>query len=439
MFARTLSCSVRASGLLLLVASLSTVACGPERPDAIVQADGAARAADFEQIVVAVANQASFEALDLEVPLDVRAAQGLVDGRPFTSLGQVDAVPWVGPVSLERMYAYGAAEGFDRDIALIELANQLTPEALRAFAGWQEDLIEARPFEDLSGVPTSAVSRLRDYADARNACTPSSVYAQNGNWFDTLDLAIEGTPSGTALLLCPGAYHMLPSVDAEHSLALHGMGTDTKVLGGGNELVTAEPLELVDLEWVVPTVVWNTRFTMRNVLATQPLEITHNLHLADGDVSVSDSVVRGRWEVLRDVELRFDSTFVVEGTTFSNSPVELYGHTDNSGTHLEVLFDACRFDGALGGLRVHGSNSSYSQGRTVTATLRDTEIHGTNRGLWLGNDVSVVFEGVDLGLGDSDNAVDIQYTSPGSSNTWDITNRADDTWGVCSRYGCDFE
>jgi len=66
--------------------------------------------------------------LDEQVGLDRRAATSLVqrragqdgqhgsaDDRPFHSLDEVDAVAWVGPVSIQRMSSYASSRGYMDD------------------------------------------------------------------------------------------------------------------------------------------------------------------------------------------------------------------------------------------------------------------------------------------------------------------------------------
>ena len=53
--------------------------------------------------VVLLANTASLDVLDDEVPLDGRAAQGIVDTRPFDSVEQVADVPYVGASALRAL------------------------------------------------------------------------------------------------------------------------------------------------------------------------------------------------------------------------------------------------------------------------------------------------------------------------------------------------
>lgn len=78
--------------------------------------------------VLRVANEAPLEILDLDVALDARAARNIVvyrfgaDGRPntaddqrFDTLGDLDAVPWIGPVALARLLEYAHARGLVQD------------------------------------------------------------------------------------------------------------------------------------------------------------------------------------------------------------------------------------------------------------------------------------------------------------------------------------
>jgi hypothetical protein len=62
--------------------------------------------------VLRVANQATGDVLTAEVGLSRRATEGILAGRPFATLAALDAVPWVGPRSLERLAAYAEAQGF---------------------------------------------------------------------------------------------------------------------------------------------------------------------------------------------------------------------------------------------------------------------------------------------------------------------------------------
>lgn len=51
-------------------------------------------------------NLAELDALDIDAGLDVRAAEALVNGRPYVDLLEVSERPWVGPATLEMLREY---------------------------------------------------------------------------------------------------------------------------------------------------------------------------------------------------------------------------------------------------------------------------------------------------------------------------------------------
>ena len=71
-------------------------------------------AAARERAIVALVNDAAItlEVLDVDAALDVRAARGIVAGRPFATLAAVDAVPYVGPAALDALAVYAFANGY---------------------------------------------------------------------------------------------------------------------------------------------------------------------------------------------------------------------------------------------------------------------------------------------------------------------------------------
>lgn len=72
--------------------------------------EGVAFTEDEEAMALALANTLSFDALDVSLELDRRAAAGIVDGRPFSDLHDVAAVDYVGPASIERLRAATAGD-----------------------------------------------------------------------------------------------------------------------------------------------------------------------------------------------------------------------------------------------------------------------------------------------------------------------------------------
>ena len=59
--------------------------------------------------VLSLANTASQSVLDNDVGLDSRAAANIVAARPFSTLQQLAAVPYVGTSALKKLKAYAAA------------------------------------------------------------------------------------------------------------------------------------------------------------------------------------------------------------------------------------------------------------------------------------------------------------------------------------------
>lgn len=132
--ARSFVMSPRSEGLrhgLGVLALASLLACsGGIEPDADEQAatamtlkDGTAEAVG---LLAFLADEATtFEVLDGAAGLDKRAAENLIahrdgpdanfgtaDDDPFDSVAEVDAVPRVGPVTLDKLVAYASSQGF---------------------------------------------------------------------------------------------------------------------------------------------------------------------------------------------------------------------------------------------------------------------------------------------------------------------------------------
>ncbi|MGH1348011.1 MAG: hypothetical protein ACRBN8_41030 [Nannocystales bacterium] len=117
---------------LLLTLVVALAACDAGAPDhesdgaddsflAGPKADGALIAEGTPEAlgVLALVNEASHAVLDDDVGLDVRAASNIVDHRetpdPFDDLAELDAIPYVGPVALQRLLAYAEANGYVPD------------------------------------------------------------------------------------------------------------------------------------------------------------------------------------------------------------------------------------------------------------------------------------------------------------------------------------
>lgn len=62
--------------------------------------------ADEERIVLAIANEAAVEVLDVDVGLDSDAASNIVDARPIADMDTLAAVPEVGASTLQKLKDY---------------------------------------------------------------------------------------------------------------------------------------------------------------------------------------------------------------------------------------------------------------------------------------------------------------------------------------------
>jgi len=110
--------------LAALLAALLAAGCAidgvleDERDDAFLggKADDATLAEGTPAAlgVLQVANEATLDVLDRAdaVGLSRRAAEQIVARRPLATLAELDAVPYVGPVALDRLLAYAEANGF---------------------------------------------------------------------------------------------------------------------------------------------------------------------------------------------------------------------------------------------------------------------------------------------------------------------------------------
>ena len=96
---------------IAILLALSVAACGPAEPvnspdpldgnDVDVPADSAEANGLIEFLND---DSATFEVLDAII--DSRAAEGLVENRPYATIDDVDAVPYVGPVAIAELTAY---------------------------------------------------------------------------------------------------------------------------------------------------------------------------------------------------------------------------------------------------------------------------------------------------------------------------------------------
>src|SRR5688500_14557600 len=91
--------------------SLLFAGCGYEAPVVLLPDEATAMR---EMAVLALVNDTTVtaEELDHGVKLDVRASKLIIERRPFASFEELDAVPYVGPASIDKLYAYAVDHGY---------------------------------------------------------------------------------------------------------------------------------------------------------------------------------------------------------------------------------------------------------------------------------------------------------------------------------------
>ncbi len=156
------------------------VFCG----DAKADAHGIARESYLAYGILAVANTATFEELDDEVPLDVRAARGIVADRPFEYIEQVDTVSYVGKTAFANLAAYAEDNGF------VPFCGD----------GELQPLLEAcDDGNDVDGDGCSATCQTDDGGNSGNG-------GNNTEWFDLQEELIIGADIGVSLVENDGYY-----------------------------------------------------------------------------------------------------------------------------------------------------------------------------------------------------------------------------------------
>lgn len=152
--------------------------------------------------VVQVANEASFEDLDVAASLNRRAVANLVEEReaaPFETLADVDAVPYVGVATLQQLLDYA------RELGLVDACEATTVVELGIVSDLDKTVVP--PAADHLGLPDApypGVSTLYRILEIG--------LAEDGQWGDTTYvtartpdrvvempdwLALHGLPAGT--------------------------------------------------------------------------------------------------------------------------------------------------------------------------------------------------------------------------------------------------
>ncbi len=103
----------RLAYVFALLAACATTADSNEPGDGINDADVTISPNSPEaRGVLRVANELTFQQLDVDVALPSNAARNIVAHRVYTTLAQLDAVPYVGPSAFAKMLAYARAHGY---------------------------------------------------------------------------------------------------------------------------------------------------------------------------------------------------------------------------------------------------------------------------------------------------------------------------------------
>lgn len=266
--------------LTLTLAALVTLAsaCAPEAPDALGapaldDASETALTLDTSETrkILALANTASFEELDVDVALDVRAAENIVDQRPFATLAELDDVAYVGPSALAKLrdysdanpaFVHGIEEGSALAAAMLDLANTASETELDVDVALDSrgaaNIVSARgtdgPFftleqlDDISYVAATAFGKMADYVDQDGDGVPAAEDCDDN---DASVLYLGGDAACAADSCAHIKATSTEAPDGTYTLADASGGTydvtcDMTTDGGGWTVITGEVLDDLD-------------------------------------------------------------------------------------------------------------------------------------------------------------------------------------------------
>lgn len=221
--------------------------------------------------ILALANTASFEELDEDVALDVRAAENIVEQRPFATLAELDAVSYVGPSALAKMrdytdahpaFVHGIEEGSALAAAMLSLANTASETELDVDVALDSrgaaNIVSARetdgPFltleqlDDVSYVAATAFEKLADHVDQDGDGVPAAEDCDDSD-ASLLYLGNDGSCAADSCAHIKATSTEAP--DGTYTLADAGGGTydvtcDMTTDGGGWTVITGEVLDDLD-------------------------------------------------------------------------------------------------------------------------------------------------------------------------------------------------
>jgi len=373
----------------LLVASLSllTAACGSTYMDAPGGADGISDVARSlspaeEALALHAANQLDLETLDAE--LDVRAANGIVDGRPFLDIDSLDAVSYVGATALVALADLGVehfgtvphgAQDIPSDTLTLWAANELDQVTLDDVVGLDrraaENIVAARPFatvadlDAVSYVGPSALGDLEAYGAGvfGTTCEAGTLLHADGTTYASLLEALGYVSGEHDLIACAGTFYgPRPLLGFDGSdVAIYGFGAGQTTFDGMNEerfLATVEDGDMVTL--------YGATFRRAFDLLSPVAVYSGDLQLLatsfeDNSASSGGAVQGGHVTAIR-------STFAGNVASWRGGAIDADGATlvdcvfdDN---HVEADGDGSAFY-VQGDLRVEGSSLTNHSGPSV--------------------------------------------------------------------------
>ncbi|HEY4055190.1 MAG TPA: hypothetical protein VGM39_01235 [Kofleriaceae bacterium] len=170
------------------------------------KADGGLSSAE-QAAVLRVANESSLATLKSSVHLATRTATRVVGARPFQTLAQLDAVPYVGPVALDQLLAYAEDQGY------VASSDPFAPDSAGKDIATIDDLFTLLP----AGERFVKLGRYNLFEQKRT-CNSTTCSA----WKDTTSLVFSTILKGR-----PNGKEVFDSLPLEGDIVLEDVGTST--------------------------------------------------------------------------------------------------------------------------------------------------------------------------------------------------------------------
>lgn len=431
--------------VLLSFVALSTVACGAlDAGDGPVSNDATleARLSPVQEaLALQAANQLDFDTLD--AVLDRRAAQGIVDGRPFGTLDQLDAVPYVGPHALELLHALGEAhfggipagfEAIPSETLVLWAANELDFETLDEVVGLDrraaEGIIEARPFASVEAldeayyVGASAIADLEAHALSvfGSACVHGSLLGPDGLVVHDLNTVLDGASGRYDLIACRGA---IPSggqawIEDEVHVAIYGFGALDSELDGD------------DTDGFIVSFDMDSSFSFFGLTVDRGTDLYSPMSLFAADTTVLASVFTGNegysgGAIATGHLVAIDSTFQANTASDSGGAISAFdARLVNTDFFDNVVIEG---DGAAidaQGLEMVGGTLLGNQGASIVLF----EPHTFD---WNGTTTQAILEGVEFGATGANQGAGVHVLTEAQGLTYVFEGVVD---VVCGIDGC---